>query len=64
MKTTNLFTKIYKLVPLYRKQKRTISWYKTYTNNLYNNWKIQCEKNKILEEKLKNEKRKNKENNK
>lgn len=62
-RTMNLFTRLLKSTPLYRRQDRNIKWYKSYSHTLYENWKIQCEKNKELEEKLKNEKRKNKENN-
>lgn len=58
-----LFTKLLSKLPQYKKQQKTLNWYKTYTHNLYENWKLQCEKNRELESRLKND-RKNERNNK
>lgn len=45
------------LIPYVKKKNKTLNWYKTYTHNLYENWKIQCEKNRELESRLKSDRK-------
>lgn len=51
------------LIPYVKKKNKTLKWYNTSYHKMYENWKIQCEKNRELEKRLKNE-RKNVKNNK
>lgn len=50
--------KILEKLPIVKKKNKTIKWFQTYSKNLYENLKIQWEKNEELEEEIKKLKKK------
>lgn len=52
--------KILEKLPIVKKKNKTIKWFQTYSKNLYENLKIQWEKNKKLEDEIKKLKKRGK----